>query len=166
MKLCELLEDLNILKTNVDPELWIEQVVYDSRKVTPQSLFVAVTGFATDGNLYIPMALEKGAVAVVTAREPEEDIPYILVENDRKALAKLGDNYYGHPSRDMKLIAVTGTNGKTTSTLLLIRELRWLQALRFVVTSQYMVILTILIISGVPIELPQSLMCLIMFHKM
>ncbi len=119
MKLCELLEGMNVLKTNVDPELWIEQVVYDSRKVTPGSLFVAVTGFATDGNLYIPMALEKGAVAVVTAREPEQDIPYILVENDRKALAKLGDNYYGHPSREMKLIAITGTNGKTSSTLLL-----------------------------------------------
>jgi len=80
---------------------------------------VAITGFATDGNRFIPMALEKGAAAVVTAVEPEGNIPYVLVESDRLALAQIGANYYGHPAESMQLIGVTGTNGKTSSTLLL-----------------------------------------------
>ncbi len=119
MKLSKLLENIELLKINVDLNTEITSVVYDSRKVTPGCLFVAITGFATDGNRYIPMALEKGAVAVVTAKEPETDIPYVLVPSDRLALAQIGDNYYDHPSHTMKLIGVTGTNGKTSSTLLL-----------------------------------------------
>ena len=119
MKLKELLSGIRVLACNVDPELNIEHIYYDSRKVTPGSLFVAVTGFAADGNRFIPMALEKGACAVVTAKQPVEDIPYILVENDRLALAQLGANYYQHPAGAMTLIGVTGTNGKTSVTLLL-----------------------------------------------
>lgn len=119
MKLKELLQGINVLKTNVDMEKEIRNVCYDSRKVGEGDLFVAVTGFVTDGNRYIPMALEKGAVAVVTAIEPTEDIPYILVDSDRLALALLGKNYYGDPAADMKIIGVTGTNGKTSTTLLL-----------------------------------------------
>ena len=119
MKLKELLKDVNILKTNVDMELEITDVVYDSRKVSAGSLFVAVTGFVTDGNRFIPMALEKGAAAVVTALEPSEEIPYILVDSDRLALALIGRNLYGRPAEAMKLIGITGTNGKTSSTLLL-----------------------------------------------
>lgn len=119
MKLCQLLENVEILRTNVELNIDITSVAYDSRKVTPGCLFVAITGFATDGNKYIPMAMEKGAVAVVTAKQPEGDIPYVLVTSDRLALAQIGANYYGHPGNAMKLIGVTGTNGKTSSTLLL-----------------------------------------------
>ena len=119
MKLRELLSGIPVLGTNVDMDLDIQQVHYDSRKVTPGSLFVAISGFATDGNRFIPMALEKGAVAVVTAKQPEGDIPWILVENDRQALAHIGVNYYNHPVESMTLIGVTGTNGKTSATLLL-----------------------------------------------
>ena len=119
MKLRELLQDVAVLKTDVDLNTEITQVAYDSRKVTPGSLFVAVTGFVTDGNRFIPMALEKGAAAVITAKEPEENIPYVLVESDRLALAQIGANFYGKPADSMALIGVTGTNGKTTSTLLL-----------------------------------------------
>lgn len=119
MKLKELLKGLEIIKATADMELEISGVTYDSRKVTPGSLFVAITGFVTDGNLYIPMALEKGAVAVVTAVEPKEDVPYVLVPSDRLALALIGSNFYGHPADQMKLIGITGTNGKTSSTLLL-----------------------------------------------
>ena len=119
MKLSQLLENVQILNTNVDLNAEITSVVYDSRKVTPGCLFVAITGFATDGNKYIPMAMEKGAAAVVTAKQPEGDVPYILVTSDRLALAQIGANYYGHPGKAMKLIGVTGTNGKTSSTLLL-----------------------------------------------
>jgi len=119
MKLEQLLKDIKVVKTNLDLSLEIGDVVYDSRKVTPGSLFVAVAGFATDGNRYIPMALEKGAVAVVTAAEPGVDVPYVQVESDRLALALIGRNFYGDPAASMKLIGVTGTNGKTSSTLLL-----------------------------------------------
>ena len=119
MKLKELLQGVNVLKTNVDMETEIQNVCYDSRKVGEGDLFVAVTGFVTDGNRFIPMALQKGAVAVVTAIQPAEEIPYILVDSDRLALALLGKNYYGDPAADMKIIGVTGTNGKTSTTLLL-----------------------------------------------
>ena len=119
MKLRELLKGINILETNADMELEIGAVAYDSRKVTEGSLFVAISGFASDGNRFIPMAMEKGAAVVVTAKKPEIEIPYVLVENDRLALALIGTNYYGHPAESMTMIGVTGTNGKTSTTLLL-----------------------------------------------
>ena len=119
MKLKELLKEICVLECTADLETEIESVHYDSRKVTENSLFVAISGFASDGNRFIPMALGKGAVAVVTAKKPEGDAPYILVDSDRMALAMLGCNFYGHPAKSMTMIGVTGTNGKTSTTLLL-----------------------------------------------
>lgn len=119
MKLKELLRGIPVLESTADPELDIEDVCYDSRKAGKGSLFVAISGFASDGNRFIPMALGKGAVAVVTAKKPEGTVPYILVESDRLALALLGCNFYGHPAKSMTVIGVTGTNGKTSSTLIL-----------------------------------------------
>jgi len=119
MKLKELLADIKILKTTADMQLEIKNVAYDSRKVQPGGMFVAISGFATDGNRFIPMAMEKGAAVIVTAREPEADIPYVLVESDRLALAYIGRNFFGNPAASMQMIGVTGTNGKTSSTLLL-----------------------------------------------
>ena len=119
MKLKELLKNIPVLRCNADLELDIPEVIYDSRKVTPGCLFAAVTGFAADGNRFIPMALEKGAAVIVTAKEPEGDFPYVLVESDRQALALLGCNFYGHPAKSMTMVGVTGTNGKTSVTLLL-----------------------------------------------
>jgi len=119
MKLKELLKGISVLESTADLELDIEAVYYDSRKVTENSLFVAISGFASDGNRFIPMAMSKGAVAVVTAKKPEGEVPYILVDSDRMALALLGCNFYGWPARSMTMIGVTGTNGKTSTTLLL-----------------------------------------------
>ena len=119
MKLLELLKDIPVLESNVSMDLEISHVAYDSRKVERGGLFVAVTGFAADGNRFIPMALEKGAAVVITAKKPEGDVPFVLVESDRKALALIGCNFYGHPARSMKMVGVTGTNGKTSVTLLL-----------------------------------------------
>ena len=119
MKLKDLLSGVKVLEATADLEQNIETVAYDSRKVTSGGLFVAVSGFATDGNRFIPMALEKGVAAVVTAKRPEGDVPYILVESDRQALAMIGCNFYGHPAKSMTMIGVTGTNGKTSVTLLL-----------------------------------------------
>ena len=119
MKLGQLLENIPVLETNASMELEITGVCYDSRKVVNGNLFVAITGFASDGNRFIPMALSKGAAVVVTAKKPEGDVPYVLVENDRLALALIGTNLYGNPAKAMTLIGVTGTNGKTSTTLLL-----------------------------------------------
>ena len=119
MKLKELISGISVLETNVDMELDITEVAYDSRKVQPGGMFVAITGFATDGNRFIPMALEKGAVVVVTAVRPQTDIPFVLVESDRKALARIGANRFGHPAKAMTMVGITGTNGKTSVTLLL-----------------------------------------------
>ena len=119
MKLKDILKDIPVISQTADPDLEILDIVYDSRKAVPGSLFVAVAGFVTDGNLYIEKALQNGAVAVVTAVRPKADIPYVLVQSDRLALALMGANFYGHPADSMTVIGVTGTNGKTTSTLLL-----------------------------------------------
>ena len=119
MKLKELLKNVQVLKTNADPEMEITAVAYDSRKVCSGGMFIAISGFATDGNRFIPMAMEKGASVVVTAKEPAVDVPYVLVSSDRLALAQIGSNFYGNPSAAVKMIGVTGTNGKTSSTLLL-----------------------------------------------
>ena len=116
MKLKDLLAGIEVLEATADLQQEITHIAYDSRRVQPGSLFVAVAGFATDGNRFIPMAMEKGAAAVITAKKPEGDVPYILVASDRLALAMLGCNFYGHPSKAMTMIGVTGTNGKTSVT--------------------------------------------------
>ena len=119
MKLRELLQDVEVLDASANMDMDIGAVAYDSRKVTPGGLFVAITGFASDGNRFIPMALEKGAAVIVTAKQPETDTPYVLVKSDRMALARIGANFYGHPAKSMTMIGITGTNGKTSVTLLL-----------------------------------------------
>ena len=119
MKLRQLLTGIHVLESAVDMDLEIAGVCYDSRKAAPGCLFVAISGFASDGNRFIPMAMEKGAVAVVTAKKPDSSVPYILVDNDRLALALLGRNFFGDPAASMQIIGITGTNGKTSVTLLL-----------------------------------------------
>ena len=121
MKLRQLLQNVQVISASAsaDMDMEITGVCYDSRKATPGCLFVAISGFASDGNRFIPMALEKGAAAVVTAKVPQMDVSYVCVASDRLALAQIGANYYGHPADSMKLIGITGTNGKTSATLLL-----------------------------------------------
>ena len=119
MKLQALLQGLEILQLHADDQMEITGVQYDSRQVTAGNLFVAVSGFQTDGHKYIEKAAQSGAVCTVCEREPETDIPYVLVPDARAALAALGANWYGHPADSMCMIGITGTNGKTTSTYLL-----------------------------------------------
>ena len=119
MKLKELLHGLDVLELHADEDLDINGVQYDSRQVTSGDLFVAISGFQTDGHKYIPKAMENGAACVVCEKKPETDIPYVLVPDARAALAALGANWFGHPADDMCVIGITGTNGKTTSTYLL-----------------------------------------------
>ena len=119
MKLRELMEGIDLLGGNAGPETEITGVCYDSRKVTPGCVFVAVSGFAADGNRFIPMAMEKGAALVVTERVPAQEVPYLRVSSCRGALAAMGANWYGHPAEKMTMVGVTGTNGKTSVTMLL-----------------------------------------------
>lgn len=119
MKLRELLAEIPVLDAAADLETEITGVSYDSRRTKPGDLFVAMTGFATDGHQYIGKALENGAAAVLCQQTPETDCPYIQTEDSRRALAVVGANWFHHPASGMTMIAVTGTNGKTTTTYLL-----------------------------------------------
>jgi UDP-N-acetylmuramoyl-L-alanyl-D-glutamate--2,6-diaminopimelate ligase len=121
MRLHEILKQLSepAHMPPANPE--ITGVVYDSRAVTPGALFVAYRGFHTDGHAYIPQALERGAAAVVY-EDPAWDgrvlVPALRVSNARVALAPLAAAFYGHPGRRMRIVGVTGTDGKTTTTFL------------------------------------------------
>lgn len=119
MKLSELLKDIDVLTLAAPSECEIGGVSYDSRKVKPGDVFVAISGFETDGYKYIPSAVEKGAAVVISDRVPQVDITYVLVHDCRKALALLSRNFFGDPAGEMQIIGITGTNGKTTTTYLL-----------------------------------------------
>lgn len=119
MKLSQLTEDINIVRLEAEPELEVSGISYDSRKVKRGDAFVAISGFETDGYKYIPSAIANGAAVIICDRAPQEDIPYVLVEDCRYALAIMSKNYFGAPAESMKVIGITGTNGKTTTTYLL-----------------------------------------------
>ena len=119
MKLGELLKNLDIIEASADMDTEVSGVSYDSRNTLPGDLFVAVRGFDTDGHKYIPAAAEKGAAAVLCEERPAADIPYVIVKNSRYGLAIASRDFFGDPESKMTMIAVTGTNGKTTSTYLM-----------------------------------------------
>jgi len=119
MKLNELLSGIDVLESTADPALEITGVSYDSRQTKPGDLFVAITGYETDGHRFIPMAREKGAACVLCQRKPEGKGPCVVVSDSRAALARLGRNWFGDPAASMTMVGVTGTNGKTTTTYLL-----------------------------------------------
>ena len=120
MRLGELLSDIEILSANADMETEITGVSYDSRLTRPGDLFVAVVGFATDGHQYIGKALEQGAAAVLCQTVPEgEGVPFVRTVDTRLALALVSRRWFGFPAERMKLVGITGTNGKTTTTLLI-----------------------------------------------
>mgnify|MGYP000754350046 FL=1 len=119
MKLRELLTGVPICADSADLEMEISGVSYDSRTTQPGDLFVAMTGFATDGHQYIAKALANGAAAVLCQQRPAEACAYVQTEDSRRALAVIGGNWFGHPAEEMTMIAVTGTCGKTTTTYLL-----------------------------------------------
>src|SRR2546428_3141598 len=98
----------------------VESIAYDSRRVQRNGLFVALRGETSDGHEFIGQAIERGASVIVTERDEQHSrVTCLLVENTRNALADLSANFYGHPARKLRLAAVTGTNGKTTTTFLI-----------------------------------------------
>lgn len=123
MKLQEIMQGI---KTQSDWSaiggLEISQLCFDSRKVTPDTLFFCITGETTDGHLYAGKAAEAGAVAIVAEHLTDAALPHILVDNSREALFYACANFFSHPEKELKLIGVTGTNGKTSTTFF-IKEL-------------------------------------------
>lgn len=107
----------------------VESVVSDSRQVKPFGCFVAIAGLAVDGHTHIPAAVRAGAAAVVCEQLPAEEdrsdqVVYIQVENSRSALGFMASNFHNNPSERLKIVAITGTNGKTTVATLLHRLAR------------------------------------------
>lgn len=119
MKLKEIVKDIEILEMSACAELEISGISYDSRKTKQGDIFVAITGFESDGYNYIPAAAQKGAAVVFCEKAPQIDIPYVIVSDCRYALAILSRNFFGNPAGEMKVIGITGTNGKTTTTYIL-----------------------------------------------
>lgn len=105
----------------------VNNIVFDSREIGVNDLFVAIRGAASDGHDFIEKAIEKGASTIVCETMPanlQEGINYISVDDSHKTLAILANNFYDQPSRNIKLIGITGTNGKTTTTTLLFNLFR------------------------------------------
>src|SRR5207248_6796176 len=106
----------------------ITGIEYDSRRIQPGNLFVAMRGESTDGGRYIDAAIARGAVAVVSdsATQPAKPgIPWLQVRHGRRALATLSANFFGHPASKLKITGITGTNGKTRTAFLLSQMLKF-----------------------------------------
>ncbi len=102
-----------------DDEVEIRGLEYHSKMIKPDSLFVAITGFAQDGNNWIDEAVSRGAVAVLTEKQSSRSVPQIIVKDARAALADLAAKFYAYSGAGIEIYAVTGTNGKTTSCFLI-----------------------------------------------
>lgn len=124
MLLRDLLSPLLQKKVNGDDSIEITGLTADSRQVKPGFLFICLTGYTVDGHSFAAKAVELGAVAVLTQRELEVDATLVQVGDTRRAMAILADRFFGSPTRELKLIGVTGTNGKTTTTHLIDKILR------------------------------------------
>ncbi len=119
MYLSQLLADVNIIDKYNYSDMQITGVHYNSAKIQPGNIFIAIRGYSTDGHKYIPSAVTNGAVAVVCEEYcPDCPVAQIVVDDSRVAQALVCANFFGRPSGKFKLIGITGTNGKTTCTYL------------------------------------------------
>jgi len=129
MILTDILQNVILQKVVGNTEIQVNDIQFDSRKVAAGNVFVATRGTASDGHQFIPMAIEKGAVAVVCEEMPGEinsAVAYVKVESSTDALGKMASAWYDFPSSKMILVGVTGTNGKTTIATLLYQLFRQL----------------------------------------
>src|SRR5690606_24124461 len=121
MKLKDLLYKVELLEITGNVEVEIISVEFDSRKIQSGTLFVAQSGTQVDGHDFIEKSIESGAVAIVCERKPEQihpNVTYVVVSNSSIALGIIASNLYGNPTEKLKLIGITGTNGKTTTATL------------------------------------------------
>jgi UDP-N-acetylmuramoyl-L-alanyl-D-glutamate--2,6-diaminopimelate ligase len=129
MKLKELVNKLRILETKGSMERDITGVQIDSRQIVEGNLFIAVRGTVVDGHNYIGKALENGATAILCETIPADStdgIPYLQVENTEQVVGLVATTFYGNPTSKLKLVGVTGTNGKTTIATVLYEMFRYM----------------------------------------
>jgi len=122
MKVSDLWNFVEIIEIRGDDNAHVSGVSYDSREIKPGFMFVCVEGFNKDGHDYIDEAIENGAICLLVQKEvtiTKKDITVVRVKDTRKAMAGVGHVFYRFPSRKLKVIGVTGTNGKTTTTYLI-----------------------------------------------
>lgn len=120
--LSDILNDVPVVAVKGSADAEISSVEFDSRKIAAGALFVAVKGTQVDGHRFIHKAIEQGAVAVVAETEPQSsDVVWVQVEDSSKALSVIASAWYDHPSEELSLLGITGTNGKTTTVTLLYR---------------------------------------------
>ena len=119
MRLKALLSGVALLGGFADEDVEISGISYDTRTIRPGELFVALTGYKTDGHRFLREAVKKGAAAVICHKAPEEPGPWLIAADTRAALAAVSANWFGRPADELTVIGVTGTNGKTTTTYLL-----------------------------------------------
>ncbi|MDH5474080.1 MAG: UDP-N-acetylmuramoyl-L-alanyl-D-glutamate--2,6-diaminopimelate ligase [Cyclobacteriaceae bacterium] len=117
-----ILKNVSLITSSGNMEVVVNDICFDSRKVTKDSLFVAVKGTQVDGHDYIEKAIHDGAVVVIAQQLPDslqKGVTYLTVKNSAQCLGVVSSNFYDNPSRKMFLIGITGTNGKTTTVTLL-----------------------------------------------
>ncbi|MGE8432893.1 UDP-N-acetylmuramoyl-L-alanyl-D-glutamate--2,6-diaminopimelate ligase [Chryseobacterium joostei] len=122
MTVTELVNRIPVVEIHGDSNREVSELVFDSRKVSDNSLYIAMRGTVVDGHTFIASSIEKGATTIVCEEFPEtlaENVTYVKVKDSAKTLGHLASNFYGNPSQKLKLIGVTGTNGKTSVSTLL-----------------------------------------------
>ena len=116
MKLSELIKGLNVKNVVGNVEVDIVEVKTDSNFISEGDLFICISGGNYDGHDFVQQAMYYGASAIITEKELQISLPQVVVEDSRIAMSVIASNFYGHPDKKLKLIGVTGTNGKTTTT--------------------------------------------------
>ena len=117
----DILSGVTVLSANGSVDVNVNAIVFDSRKATEGTAFVAIKGTAVDGHSFIDGVIEKGCTVIIAEHEVNVpvNVTLIVTDNSSKALALMATNFYNHPSEKLKLVGITGTNGKTTTTTLL-----------------------------------------------
>lgn len=121
MKAKELIKNAKIIKPQDALNREVTGIFYDSRKVLPGGVFVAISGFSADGNAFVQNAVEKGATIIVTEKKDlilPSNVGLVVVENSRRSLAEMAAIFYGFPSRKMTVVGITGTKGKTSTSVM------------------------------------------------